>query len=408
MNNDRFCILPWIHLNVEPTGAVKPCCAYNPDQSWHDAMNLKNGSIKELWNSNKMQELRQSFINGEVPLGCQTCKQVDDMNIPAQVSYRQHMLNVFEHHRENTLSTTPEFKLVYWDFRFSNLCNFKCRMCNHSLSSSWYDDLSEDTKSVTTKFLNIDNFKNDLVNNIDNFIPIVEEIYFAGGEPLLMPEHYEILKKLIDHNRTDVRLRYNTNLSTLSYKNVDFIELWSKFDNVQLFISIDGVEENAEYTRHGTKWNNIEKNLQRVLSTDNLDYRIDVTGHILNAFHLPNFLDKLIQYNVKFENILFKTLLYPEHLRVSILPKHLKIRLEDCLLAHLNTINDAYKGKIKIIYDTIFWETKQESSEADFFQRKFYEFTNDLDISRNELISTSVPELTEWFNDLKIRYKDDY
>ena len=90
-------------------------------------------------------------------------------------------------------------------------------MCGVYSSSKWHQEAMElhgDTTGADTKgVLEFNsNGKEDVFKQVDRFINDVEEIYFAGGEPLVMEEHYLILEKLIAAGRTDVRLRYNTNL----------------------------------------------------------------------------------------------------------------------------------------------------------------------------------------------------
>ena len=136
---------------------------------------------------------------------------------------------------KNTDKRTGKLKslqIEYLDIRFSNLCNFKCRDCNHYFSSSWWDeakklnepwnsslyDFKKYNKDTLPKVIDADEY-GGLMEKID---PILKSknlkfIYFAGGEPLITENHYKVLERLIELKKKP-SLWYNTNFSTLSYK----------------------------------------------------------------------------------------------------------------------------------------------------------------------------------------------
>ena len=100
--------------------------------------------------------------------------------------------------------------MIYWDIRFSNLCNLSCRYCGTYFSSNWYDDqVALFGKPNHPKVTYAGSSKTDAYDQLINYLPMVEQVYFAGGEPLIMEEHYKILKALIDIGKADkVRLIY--------------------------------------------------------------------------------------------------------------------------------------------------------------------------------------------------------
>src|SRR6056300_900941 len=194
-----FCILPWTHLHTWPNGNVYPCCLTD----WREEVgNLETNTLEEIWNNNKMKELRQYMLQGKKHSNCRKCFQQEDYNLD---SMRTSLNRKFSHHIESITKNTSkdghnnDFKLIYWDFRFSNLCNFKCRMCSSALSSKWYEDeINAFGSSQSDRALiNVNDYsKKDIKLYLENFMEEVEEIYFAGGEPLLMDEHYYILEEL--------------------------------------------------------------------------------------------------------------------------------------------------------------------------------------------------------------------
>lgn len=400
---DNFCIVPWIHLNTEPTGTVKPCCAYKSTDS--DAWpKLQSSSLEETWNCESQKQMRREFLNNNIPEGCKTCVQKEESS---GHSMRMAMNERFSNHIDNAKNNTEKdgtyqnFNLIYWDFRFSNICNFKCRMCGHGLSSSWWEETYH--KKNLVKILDSKYYGVDLMTYVDEFIDTVEEIYFAGGEPLMMPEHYVILDKLIERKRFNVRLRYNTNLSTLKYKNYDLIEIWKKFDKVDIFASIDGIEENAEYTRSGTDWQRVEYNLQKLIelshSTPSINLLIGPTIHILNVFHFPALVNKLLKMNVHPGKFVVSNLLWPDHLKIALLPNNLKDQLKLEYAKQLETINNLQiRGIVEEKYKSILYFLDQPTNKKDLTQ--FVKDTIKLDISRKESIHNASPELSDWFNTL--------
>jgi radical SAM protein with 4Fe4S-binding SPASM domain len=400
---DNFCIVPWIHLNTEPNGAIKPCCAFSPENGRDWGM-LQDHTLEQVWNSESQKNLRKEFLNNNQPKGCDTCFKRE---ASGGHSMRMRMNENFASHIEDAKKNTKDngeynkFNLIYWDFRFSNICNFKCRMCGPALSSSWWDD--EPNTGQTVKYLNSEFYKTDLMKYVDQFIDNVEEIYFAGGEPLIMPEHYVILDKLIEKERFDVYLRYNTNLSTLKYKNYDLLNVWKKFDDVEIFASLDGIEENAEYTRFGTNWEKINDNLSilaelHTQKKHHITLYISPTIHILNVFHFPKLVDKVLSLGLSARQLVIGNLLWPTYLKIGLLPDHLKKKLGDIYTDHLQTVeNEEDKMILTEKYKSIFYFLNETCLPND--QEKFIRQTLKYDKLRNEDIRQAVPELKDWINE---------
>ena len=404
MSEDKFCIVPWIHLNTEPNGRVKPCCAY----LGQDFGNLKDTTLEEIWNNEHTKSMRRSFLENKIPEGCLTCTKKEDSG---GVSYRMAVTERFSHHIEKAKSNTlPDgtyetFEIIFWDFRFSNICNFKCRMCGHGSSSSWFDDFTPEEKKTKIKFLDSSYYGTDLMKYVDQFIDDVEEIYFAGGEPLLMAEHYQILDKLIAKERYDVFLRYNTNMSTIKYKDYDLVDIWKRFKDVRIFASIDGIDENAEYSRSGTDWPRVEENLVR-LSQSNVGYVVSTTINILTVFNFTKLIDKLIELKMSTRKVLVSHVNWPQHYMSSVLPEELKNKVRIQLDEHLKKITSIVTKEesrwLANLYNEVkFYLNSTISLEKTLeLQQKFKRDTIKLDRIRKEDIRTAVPELAEWFDTL--------
>jgi sulfatase maturation enzyme AslB (radical SAM superfamily) len=361
---------------------------------------MKHFSLEEVWNNEDQKELRRQFLNNEVPRGCDTCTKREGSG---SHSYRMAMNERFAKHIIPAIENTQpdghyeKFELVLWDFRFSNICNFKCRMCGPSCSSSWYEDSDKSRPKIMDK----DFYGRDLMPYVDKFINVVEEIYFAGGEPLMMPEHYEVLDKLIEHERFDVFLRYNTNLSTIKYKSYDLINVWKKFKKVQLFLSLDGFGENAEYSRSGTDWPRVESNLIKIMEND-IPFLVSCTINIFNVFHLPDFIDHLIKLKVNLKQLLISVLIFPKNYEIAILSDELKNQLRAKYANHLNTLEEEDRKIIATKYEQIYYYLDMPTTDHD--KISFVKTTLKLDESRNESLTTTIPEYQEWFDGLRKEY----
>src|SRR5210317_357263 len=254
-----FCILPWIHVYANPDGNVLPCCIGDYRMPMG---NVQENTIQEIFNNEKFKTMRSKMLQGERCEECMACYSNEEAG---NNSFRQSVNIQFEKYIPDALSTQSdgtldEMKLRYLDVRWSNICNFKCRSCSSTYSSSW---ATEDGKDKVYIFAGGDT-NDDLYKQFEPHFDTIEEFYFAGGEPLLTDKHYDILEYLIKNNRTEVKLRYNTNMSVLRYKDKNVLDLWKQFSNVYIGASLDSWSNRAEYIRHGTNWNNIEINLRKI------------------------------------------------------------------------------------------------------------------------------------------------
>jgi len=193
--------------------------------------------------------------------------------------------------------THDEFKIRYWDVRFSNLCNFRCRSCGPIFSSNWYSDhvklynrkpdvLGRDMERVEYAAGDEDSMEKQMVEHV----PYLEQVYFAGGEPLIMKEHYTLLEKLIEAGKTDIRLQYNTNFSELAFKDKHVFEYWRHFKNVSVGASLDGMGAQAELIRKGADWRQTVDNRERMMrEVPHVDFYVSSTVSSMNVLHVLKF-----------------------------------------------------------------------------------------------------------------------
>ena len=395
-----FCMLPWVHLYMNADGSSHPCCL--TDFSVAKPLgDCNTTSLEEIWNSEDMRQLRNNMLIGQASESCNKCYEQEANGF---VSMRNSSNKYSGHHIGLVDQTTPEgqfddFKLRYYDIRFSNLCNLRCRSCGHIYSSQWYQDQAKlagpEWAKTNKPLLLAGKTEFDLVEQMLEHIDYVEQIYFAGGEPLLMEEHYNILEELVKRGRTDVRLIYNTNFTHTDLKGKSVFEYWNKFKQVAVGASLDAMGPRAEYIRKGTDWAVVEQNRRDMQQTcPNVDFYISPTLSIMNAWHLPDFHRDWVEAGlIRAQDLNVNILQDPAHYRIDIAPIKYKQRLRVKYQEHL--------AWLKQQGDRLGRATQGFESAINFMMAtdnsnlipQFWSKTQELDAIRNESLLAVIPEL---------------
>ena len=331
--------MPWVHLHVENNGLVKACCEANIVYG-----NINKESISEIWQNESIKQFRQSLLSGNRDKRCASCFKKEDAG---KKSMRIETLEKFSHHLEWVEQTkndgfSQESKPIYFDIRFNNICNLKCRTCWHGASSSWFEEAKILRNNWGKKAIIEINDSRSLIKQVLATKAVIEEIYFAGGEPLMMIEHFQLLEGLLKEGLTNVHLRYNTNLSLLKLKDQSALELWKNFQKVTISASIDGLGDQAEYIRKGLNFNHFVGNMIEIKSkVPHVLLEIAPTVSIFNIFSLGQlhryFVEKdIIQINDIYLNILSR----PDQYNIKIWPQQAKKLIENNLLNHIEWIKE--------------------------------------------------------------------
>ena len=344
-DSKTFCIYPWIHIHAYPTGAAYPCC--------HAEMTASIGStrthtLEQIWNNQPMRDLRLRMLAGEQSSACARCYEQEAAGF---FSGRQSANKHHGHHISKVDATGEDgsvenMELTYWDIRFSNLCNLRCRSCGHIFSSQWYQDQARLAGPEWKLHNSVLNYagrdEQDMWTQLEPHLDYVEQIYFAGGEPLLMEEHYRILKELIARGRTDVRLIYNTNFTHTDLRGESVFDLWRLFDSVSVGASLDAQGSAAEYIRKGTEWYTVVANrLAMIARCPRVDFYISPTLSILNAESLLTFHREWVRHGlIRAQDLNVNILQDPAHYRIDIAGPAYKQRLTDLYRAHVEWLQD--------------------------------------------------------------------
>jgi MoaA/NifB/PqqE/SkfB family radical SAM enzyme len=313
--SETFCVLPWIHLATRPNGDMRLCCTANASGAGDDhhvglikdqfgeVINLSKISPLSAWNSDFMKNTRLEMLNGKIPKSCTKCFEEEKNNIVSKrlwetYSWMEKEVDVKQLINDTTEEGVVPEKLIYLDLRLGHTCNLKCVMCSPHDSSRWIQDheklmnkvtipiISNEIKWDKNQFDNTWYEKEYFWQDIHKQIPNLKEIYFAGGEPLLINEHKKFLLEIIKQGyEKSIYLRYNSNGLLL---DEEIIEIWNQFKRVKFNFSIDALSERNNYIRYPSDWETIEKNLEILDNTkDHIEVNIACAVQLLNIKHLP-------------------------------------------------------------------------------------------------------------------------
>lgn len=338
-----FCMHPFTGLATREDGAIKICCKSAPIGF------IQNESLESAWNNDTMQLVRRQILNGERPEVCKPCWDLEDQGVE---SLRQRHINgVIPEARINLYPNTEFKEILPFEFptmeiKLNNLCNLKCRMCHPMDSTSW-----NDWNQVVSFYKKEDNFLVDKIdslnlvnkpylgpfddsdnwwNSFEKLLPHFRRVEFAGGEPLMDPQHFKILEMLKPYGN-QIQLKYATNLSMLGKGNRTVHEYWPHFKSIAVNVSIDGYGPSYEYVRGNASWMELLSNIEEIQKFPNIDRIVGaVAVQVSNIYVIP----RMIEFFLDTLGIVFYTNMvsYPQCLSIQVLPEELKREVTDRLL----------------------------------------------------------------------------
>lgn len=327
---DTWCVMPFSHINIKHGGKLSACWRY-PDRIG----DYTKDTLREAFNSEKMQELRRALLNGEKHIGCRSCWDLESAGIASTrtsciksysdtVNYNTAMQSLnFEDY------TVPVEKITSIEIRFDNICNLMCRHCSPDYSSKWENAVKKDEAlmkqmSQHGTYRNTENHVNltdELIEEIRTLAPHLKQILIAGGEPLYHHKHYTFLENLQDH-ASNIELSYSSNFNTLEYKGKSILDLWKKFKKVDIRVSIDADPSIYEYVRVHSDLPKVESNIKTALmELDNLRLSATCTTSMLNITRMTDIFEYFNSLGVYVHTSLVQ---YPEALNLRLLPTELK------------------------------------------------------------------------------------
>ncbi len=269
-SNGSFCPLPWIHQYVQPTGMVSTCPIGTGSVGC-----VKDNSLEEIWNNDTMKQIRLDMLAGKKVSHCAVC----NTNSTARNTQRQNTINDYKTTPQlrgnrdvialtNSDGSLPDHKLTFIDFRFSNVCNLKCRICGPEFSAQISAEINKNKVEMVSNdsdclptVLRAGKNKTHMFDEASKHLDTISYVYFAGGEPLIQFEHWKLLDLIIASGRAhEISLQYSSNMTAyITAKNSrNLVEKWKQFRVVNCHCSFDGFGKAAEYWRSGTNKDNLD------------------------------------------------------------------------------------------------------------------------------------------------------
>jgi sulfatase maturation enzyme AslB (radical SAM superfamily) len=391
--------MPWNNVSVDPDGSVKPCCISRDYIKKSDGtkFNLGHDKIEDFYNSPDYIEIRQKMLSGETVPGCSQCTQIE--------SYGKESKRIITNRRFadqlNQTETTVKPDIEYFDLRFGNLCNLKCRSCI-PLNSSQLDkqviEHPELKKFYHNSNYNINDwyeteiFDSNLFSNLSH----IKLLYITGGEPSLIKKNFELLKKLIKEGYSkDISLIINSNLTN---DKSDFFDLIVEFKKVSFYASVDGYDSVQEYLRYPSDWSQIDKNIQKLVErrADNIELKLAPVIQIVNLGSITDLFEYAEKFNRQADKLVVDVFLNvlenPSYLNILHLPNEYKIecwnRIETWVNDKCQYQSELFHSQLETLKNICFAVT-EHPEEID----TFFEFNEMLDKIQRTSLADTIPEL---------------
>lgn len=392
-------MLPWTHVHFWPDASAHYCCISDSSKP----VGKYTGDLGDIINSEHIKRVRRNMLNDQPSPECGRCYELEKNGIQSlrqsfSYKYRRYFEDV---EKTNSDGSVQRFTMRYLDIRFSNLCNFRCRSCGPSLSSSWFEDQVNIYGAEGWPYPKVigiepkEKFWQDLLPSLAH----VENAYFAGGEPLITDEVYRVLDHWISIGNMNVEIDFTTNFSRLNFKNKNIIDYWKKFPRTTVSASLDDSGPRAEYMRKGTNWNQIVENRRRMLrECPEVAFEITPTISLFNIWHFPEFhLEWLEEGLLTTDGIRMNIMTAPASQSINVIPHERRrvliarweeyldriIRRFDLNPVNYNKTINGYQSVIQALKTNEYYNLKNE----------FYERNRLVDAARNEDLHTVFPEI---------------
>jgi MoaA/NifB/PqqE/SkfB family radical SAM enzyme len=391
--HEKFCVLPWVSIETSPIGTVRPCCLAIDEIVDNDGNKFKlaESDFQQMQNSDHMRQLRRDFLDGKQPQTCRRCWQEERAG---RTSKRMHTLDRLKHMGISEEWSEDAKPLMFLDLKLGNICNLKCRICGSWSSSTFATEelnFISDREDKKTSFhyqmlrdgawpRNSDNFWHQL----DAHMSEVRYIEFTGGEPFMIREHFDLLRRLVDRGYAhQIEIHYNTNGTQYPEEAED---IWRHFRHVEIAFSIDDVGERFEYQRTNAGWSEVNHNIElfRQMRSRNRNITLQVCCTI-NAFNVMYLVDVAHWINRQnFDFIYWNMLHDPYYFSIATLPERAK------QAASQRLTSDQIPTEFRAEFDRVIeFMMNGASNDGTILRMKI----KDLDLKRRQNLKNASPEL---------------
>lgn len=301
-HNKTLCPAAWNNFYIDPAGSVRTCSIGKTELG-----NINTNTFDEILKSEESVKIRQAMIDGYLPDQCIDCINLEKNNknaFSARMHYRKTITDT------NNLSdyarAEGEFTITGFDIRQTNTCQNACVYCGPLLSSKFASEMNKFPRITSEE--NLDNLSEFIINNLLN----LKEIYFAGGEPLIIKSNLRILEELYECNPS-CKVRINSNIMDIDNR---IYAQSLKFKDLQYTISVDSIAYQYEYIRWPSKWQRFLTNLDRVMS-DVPRYNFNMVLNILNWDGLLDTISLLLDKGISENAFIITHATMPRELNIN-------------------------------------------------------------------------------------------
>jgi MoaA/NifB/PqqE/SkfB family radical SAM enzyme len=411
-----FCVLPWLHAATLTDGSVQLCCV----SGGGSGVNLNEQTLGDYWNSEYVKDARRRMLAGQEVKACQHCYEEE------RCGYKSHRIvenKVWQKRcgteaiqqllSKTTADGSLDAALQYVDLRLGNTCNMQCVMCQPRESSRWLPAARKLSASFQNQELKREWRFRSMIDvgrfewyrntafweNLKTFLPHVKEIIVAGGEPFLIKEQFDFVKACCEIGEAHhIRLRYHTNGTVFPEAMVPY---WEQFENVHFFVSLDGIDDVANYVRYPSDWEAIENNIRHFDALgENTTTNFNFTTHALNIYRIPEIFDwaaasglRNRKYFADMQEYVSTSLVHhPAYQTVRVLPGDCKRLVTKKIEAYMEKRLDGQRvDKLTAILS--FMNSEDHSHKMP----SLVEYTKMLDITRGTDFVATFPELSPYW-----------
>lgn len=400
--------MPWNNVSVDPDGSIKPCCISRdyikkPDGTKY---NIGYDKIEDFYNSPDYVSIREKMLKGEPVPGCSQCAQLESYGKESKriLTRKSHPIQTVKMYHEG--KTVVKTDIEYFDLRFGNLCNLKCRSCI-PLNSTQLDKQVQEHPELSKFYHNYNYDINEWYEtkiyeeNVYSNLKHMTTLYITGGEPTLIKKNFELLEKLIDEGYSkNITIYINSNMTN---DKTNFFDLLSQFKRVLFFASIDGYGKIQEYLRSPSNWDQIAKNFKKLVDRNSENILIRAAP-VVQSINLGSIVD-LFEYCEEFNRqhgklrvtIFMNILENPSYLNLVNLPLDYKIKcwnkIEEWVKTKCQYQESLFHSQLETLKNKCF-------AEVDYQQQfdTFFEFNLLLDTHQKSSLAEVNPELYALMN----------
>lgn len=403
-----MCVFPFSYVNFYPNARFSPCCGTK-----YSLSELATGS-SDIFNSEVLTRIRREMVKGERSPECENCWREEDIGVKSmrQESVDTEFLNeglelsLFDQETGHLGSSPLAAKIS-----LSNDCNIQCRMCNSDYSSRWegfYKKNPQFEKWLLANHFDASMYRIAEVNKEAYFEKIVEfvqkhgsklrRLEFIGGEPLIQPIHFRLLKEL-RKNARNLHLDYSSNLMRVGNGKESVFDYWNEFAEISLTVSIDGVGELNNYIRAGSDYKTVEANLELVHSKL-INYEL-FSYTAISLYNVFDLID-IVKYSTR-KGFLFISgaVTGPVFVCATMLPREIKNSLTEKFLQFAGNL----ESELEVEFEQhSIWERKgRRAQQIHRVQRRLQDIILHLNSADNEDRLTKFFEFDDLYNQMSNR-----